>query len=229
MRLDKAFTACSIEISTEKTKLMTNNTIGVNTEVKVSGQKLETVTNCKLLGSVITEDIAETTAGPNECDHCLSAPKEGRKIRLFKLPRHFPDTSSQAKSWLANGHIPTTAEKSIPETKILSAAMEYGRCWNALKNPGNSSLYSASPLRTERSGKVTWVTVGKLPHLKRHHAGLHADPHPFFPYFTARFSPCQKRTYHMASTPACGQSVACSTLGVYLYNEKVPRNSLLSR
>ena len=34
--LDKASTACSMEISTEKTKLMTNNTSGINTEIKVN-------------------------------------------------------------------------------------------------------------------------------------------------------------------------------------------------
>ena len=34
-----------MEISAEKTKLMTNNTSGINTEVKVNLQKLETVTN----------------------------------------------------------------------------------------------------------------------------------------------------------------------------------------
>ena len=33
-----------MEISAEKTKLMTNNTNGINTEIKVNGQKLETVT-----------------------------------------------------------------------------------------------------------------------------------------------------------------------------------------
>ena len=42
-----------MEISVEKTKLMTNNTSGINTEVKVNGQKLETVTSFKYLGSVI--------------------------------------------------------------------------------------------------------------------------------------------------------------------------------
>ena len=49
---------------------MANNTSGINTEIKVNGQKLETVTNFKYLGSVITgEDfkpeilsrIAQTT------------------------------------------------------------------------------------------------------------------------------------------------------------------------
>ena len=70
-RLDKAFTATGMEISAEKTKLMTNNTSGINTEIKVNGQKLETVTSFKYLGSVITDEgskpeilsrIAQTTA-----------------------------------------------------------------------------------------------------------------------------------------------------------------------
>ena len=50
---------------------MTNNTSGINTEIKVNGQKLETVTSFKYLGSVITDEgskpeilsrIAQTTA-----------------------------------------------------------------------------------------------------------------------------------------------------------------------
>ena len=45
-----------MEISAEKTKLMTSNTSGINTEIKVNGQKLETVTSLKYLGSVITDE-----------------------------------------------------------------------------------------------------------------------------------------------------------------------------
>ena len=45
-----------MEISAEKTKLMTNKTSGINTEIKVNGQKLETVTSFKYLGSVITDE-----------------------------------------------------------------------------------------------------------------------------------------------------------------------------
>ena len=45
-----------MEISAEKTKLMTNNTRGINTEIKVNGQKLETVTSFKYLGSVVTDE-----------------------------------------------------------------------------------------------------------------------------------------------------------------------------
>ena len=59
-----------MEISAEKTKLMTNNTSRINTEIKINGQKLETVTSFKYLGSAITDEgsqpeilsrIAQTT------------------------------------------------------------------------------------------------------------------------------------------------------------------------
>ena len=55
----------------QKNKLITNNTSDINTEIKVNGQKLETVTSFKYLGSVITGEgskteilsrIAQTTA-----------------------------------------------------------------------------------------------------------------------------------------------------------------------
>ena len=39
-RLDKASTACGMEVSAEKTKLMTDNTSGINTEIKVNGRSL---------------------------------------------------------------------------------------------------------------------------------------------------------------------------------------------
>ena len=45
-----------MEIRAEKTKLMTINTSGINTEIKVNGQKLEAFTSFKYLGSVITEE-----------------------------------------------------------------------------------------------------------------------------------------------------------------------------
>ena len=38
--LDKASTAYGMEISAGKTKLMTNNTSGINSEIKVNGQRL---------------------------------------------------------------------------------------------------------------------------------------------------------------------------------------------
>ena len=45
-----------MEVSAEETKPMTNNTSGISTEIKVNGQKLETVTSFKYLGSVITDE-----------------------------------------------------------------------------------------------------------------------------------------------------------------------------
>ena len=57
--LGKAFTAYSMEISAEKTKLMTNNTSGIDTDIKMNGQKLETVTSFRYLGSVITDEVSK--------------------------------------------------------------------------------------------------------------------------------------------------------------------------
>ena len=45
-----------MEISAEKTKLMTKNTSGINIEIKVNGQKPETVTSFKYLGSFKTDE-----------------------------------------------------------------------------------------------------------------------------------------------------------------------------
>ena len=63
-RLDKASTAYGMEISAEKTKLMTNNTSGINPEIKVNGQKLETVTRFRYLGSVITDEGSKLRYSP---------------------------------------------------------------------------------------------------------------------------------------------------------------------
>ena len=76
---------------------MTNNTSGINTEIKVNGQKLETVTSFSFtyLGSVITDEgskpkilsrIAQTTAAltrlkPVRNDRSISL---GSKIRLMR-------------------------------------------------------------------------------------------------------------------------------------------------
>ena len=42
--------------ASEKTKLMRNNTSDINTEIEVNGQKLETVTSFKYLGSAIADE-----------------------------------------------------------------------------------------------------------------------------------------------------------------------------
>ena len=69
--LDKTCTRYKIEISAEKTKLMTNSGNGILREIKVKGQVLGTVTNFKYLGAVVSDHgsklevlsrIAEATA-----------------------------------------------------------------------------------------------------------------------------------------------------------------------
>ena len=84
-----------MEISAEKTKLMTSNTSSINTEIKVNEQKLETVTSFKYLGSVIPEEgprpeilsrIAQTTTAltrlkPVWNDRSISL---SSKIRLIR-------------------------------------------------------------------------------------------------------------------------------------------------
>ena len=95
--LNKASTAYGMEISAEKTKLMTINTSGINTEIKVNGQKLETVTSFKYLGSVITDEgskpeilsrIAHATAAltwlkPLWNDRSISLSSKIRLLRSF--------------------------------------------------------------------------------------------------------------------------------------------------
>ena len=68
-RLDKACTAYGMEISAKKTKLTTNNTSGITTEIKVHGQKLETLTSFKYLGSVITDEGSKTDTLQDSTDN----------------------------------------------------------------------------------------------------------------------------------------------------------------
>ena len=76
---------------------MTNNTSGINKEIKVNRQKLETVTSFKYLGSVITDEgskpemlarIAQTTAAltrlkPVWIDKSISLSSKLRLMRSF--------------------------------------------------------------------------------------------------------------------------------------------------
>ena len=45
-----------MEISAEKIKLVTNSANGIQMEIKVKGQKLDTVTRFKYLGAVVSND-----------------------------------------------------------------------------------------------------------------------------------------------------------------------------
>ena len=93
--LDKTCTRYKIEISAEKTKLMTNSANGIQREIKVKGQKLGTVTSFKYLGAVVSDDgskpevlsrIAQATAAltklkPIWRDNNISL---GSKVKLMR-------------------------------------------------------------------------------------------------------------------------------------------------
>ena len=93
--LDKTCTRYNIEISAEKTKLMTNSVNGIQREIKVKGQKLGTVTSFKYLAAVVSDDgskpevlsrIAQATAAltklkPVWRDNNISL---GSKVQLMR-------------------------------------------------------------------------------------------------------------------------------------------------
>ena len=84
-----------MEISAEKTKLMTNSVSGIQREIKVKGQKLGTVTSFKYLGAVVLDygskpevlsRIAQATAAltklkPIWRDNSISV---GSKVKLMR-------------------------------------------------------------------------------------------------------------------------------------------------
>ena len=53
--LDSNSTAYYMQISAEKTKLMTNNTNGISTDIWISGVKLDCVDSFKYLGAIVTD------------------------------------------------------------------------------------------------------------------------------------------------------------------------------
>ena len=60
--LDKTCIRDKMEVSAEKTKLMTNSANGIQREIKVKGQKLGTVTSFKYLGEVVSDEVLSRTA-----------------------------------------------------------------------------------------------------------------------------------------------------------------------
>jgi len=94
-RLDESSTRYGMEISAEKTKLMTNKDGGISADIKVHDVTLETVENFKYLGAIISDKgskpeilsrIALTTAALTKLrkiwkDHSIST---GHKIRLMR-------------------------------------------------------------------------------------------------------------------------------------------------
>ena len=98
--LDKTCTRYKMEISAEKTKLMTNSVNGIQREIKVKGQRLGSVTSFKYLGAVVSDDcskpevlsrIAQATAAltklkPIWRDNNISLGSKVKLMRSLSLP-----------------------------------------------------------------------------------------------------------------------------------------------
>ena len=65
--LDETCTKYKLEISAEKTKLMTNSANGIQREIKAKGQKLGTVTNFKYLGAVVSDEALSQRFSGSVC------------------------------------------------------------------------------------------------------------------------------------------------------------------
>ena len=91
--LDTTSTKYGMEISVEKTKLMTSNTKGISSDVRIGGQKLETVQSFKYLGSVVTDEgskqdimsrIAQTIGALEKLKTIWKDENISSKIRLIR-------------------------------------------------------------------------------------------------------------------------------------------------
>ena len=79
--LDKTCSRYKMEISAEKTKLMTNSTNGIQRQIKVKGQKLDTVTSFKYiyLGAVVSDDGSK----PEVLSRIAQATADLTKLKLI--------------------------------------------------------------------------------------------------------------------------------------------------
>ena len=82
---------CGMQISAEKTQLMTSNTNGISTDITIDNKKLETVRSFKYLGVIVSNEgskpevlsrIAQTTAALTKLKVILND-KNSSKIRLM--------------------------------------------------------------------------------------------------------------------------------------------------
>ena len=74
--------------------LMTHNTSGINTEIKVNGQKLGTVTSFKYLSSVITDEDEGICDDDDDYSYSVSVPP-----RVTAVARKRPQSFCQKCRW----------------------------------------------------------------------------------------------------------------------------------
>ena len=124
-----------MEISAEKTKLMTNNTSGINTEIKVNGQKLKTVTSFKYLGSVITGEgskheilsrIAQTTAALTRLKPVWNDRNMSLSSKIQLMRSHVTSIFPYAcESWTLTAELQRRIQPMEMRCKILILRISY--------------------------------------------------------------------------------------------------------
>ena len=155
-----------MEISAEKTKLTTNNTSGINTEIKVNGQKLEIVTSFKYLGSVVSDDgskpaissrNAHTTAAltrlkPVWNDRSISLGSKIRRMRSL-VTSIFLYAVCLPFIRCGQNHLARHSERW---KKTRQAEKEVGRQQQGVNGQAWSSPRPKGQWRTEKNG-VNWL------------------------------------------------------------------------
>ena len=102
-QLDRASTKYGMEISAEKTKLMTNDYGSITADISVHGQKLETVQQFKYLGAIISDQgsKSEILARAAQTMTALSKLKT-----IMEGQKYLPATQDQTPTCLGFHYIP---------------------------------------------------------------------------------------------------------------------------
>ena len=131
-RIDTTSRAYGMQISAEKTKVMTNNTNGFSTDIMVDGQKIDSVQHFKYLGAIVTDEgskpevlsrIAQATAALAKLKYIWDDRKIALKSKI-KLMRSLVTSILlySSESWTLTAEI---------EKRIQAAEM---RCFRRLLN-----------------------------------------------------------------------------------------------
>ena len=90
-----------MEISAEKTKLMTNSANGIQKEIKVKGQKLGTETSFKYLGAVVSDDGSK----PEVLSRIAQATAALTKLKTIWREQHISWIKGEADALPCHFHI----------------------------------------------------------------------------------------------------------------------------
>ena len=124
---EKREISAEMEISAEKTKLMTNNTSGINKEIKLNWQKLETVTSFKCLDSVVSDEglKSETLARISQTTAALTRLKpvwNDRSVSLsskMRLMRSLVNIHLPVCSWIMDPHSRAAKKNTSHGNEVL--------------------------------------------------------------------------------------------------------------